>query len=186
MYSKIYIEKKKINLENLVLNKCALDDIAFYELGELLKSPYCKLKNLYLNMNTIPSNVNFLKKLKKNKSMTEIYFNRSNLANNDSDDLMRIMSNTNIEYLYLYKNRLNDFDDCLRMLYRTKLVLTDEEEKKIKNKNSKEEEKKDKKYIMDSCLYNIDLSIFPRSTKIQCSKINKFGVNINTFLQIII
>ena len=150
--------KKQINLENLVLNKCALDDIAFYELGELLKSPYCKLKNLYLNMNMIPSNVNFLKKLKKNKSMTEIYFNRSNIANNDSDDLMRIMSNTNIEYLYLYKNRLNDFDDCLRMLYRTKLVLTDEEEKKIKKKNSKEEGKKDKKYIMDSCLYNIDLS----------------------------
>ena len=145
-------------MENLVLNKCALDDIAFYELGELLKSPYCKLKNLYLNMNMIPSNVNFLKKLKKNKSMTEIYFNRSNIANNDSDDLMRIMSNTNIEYLYLYKNRLNDFDDCLRMLYRTKLVLTDEEEKKIKKKNSKEEGKKDKKYIMDSCLYNIDLS----------------------------
>jgi hypothetical protein len=145
MLNNLY-RKKQICLENLVLSKCILDDISFYELGELLKSPYCKLKNLYLNINNIPSNVNFLKKLKKNKSLTEIYFNKSNIGNNDTDDIMRIMSNTNLEYLYLYKNRLNDFDDCLRMLYRTKLVLTKDEE-----------EKKEKK-IMDSCLYNIDLS----------------------------
>jgi hypothetical protein len=145
MLNNLY-RKKQICLENLVLSKCILDDISFYELGELLKSPYCKLKNLYLNINNIPSNVNFLKKLKKNKSLTEIYFNKSNIGNNDTDDIMRIMSNTNLEYLYLYKNRLNDFDDCLRMLYRTKLVVTKDEE-----------EKKEKK-IMDSCLYNIDLS----------------------------
>jgi Ran GTPase-activating protein (RanGAP) involved in mRNA processing and transport len=62
--NKLYREKK-INLENLILNKCLLDDVAFYELGELLKSKYCKLKNLYLNMNNIPSNINFFKKLKK-------------------------------------------------------------------------------------------------------------------------
>ena len=33
--------KGKIKLENLNLNKCLLDDIAFYEIGELLKSKYC-------------------------------------------------------------------------------------------------------------------------------------------------
>ena len=57
--------KGQTNLENLYLNKCLLDDISFYELGELLKSKYCKLKKLYLNQNNIPSNSNFLKKLKK-------------------------------------------------------------------------------------------------------------------------
>ena len=139
--------QNKICLENLILNKCSLDDVAFYELGELLKSKYCKLKNLYLNMNNIPSNVceNFLKKLKRNKSLTEIYFNKCNLGNNDSDNIMRIISNSNIEYLYLYKNKFNDFDDCLRMLYRTKLVLD-------------KKEKADNNIGGNSSLYNLDLS----------------------------
>ena len=139
--------QKKINLENLILNKCALDDVAFYELGELLASKYCKLKNLYLNMNNIPANVceNFLKKLKKNKSLTEIYFNKCNLANRDADNIMRIMSNSNIEYLYLYKNKFTDFDDCLKILYRTKLVLS-------------KEEKSNNIIRGNSTLYNLDLS----------------------------
>ena len=145
--NKLYREKK-INLENLILNKCLLDDVAFYELGELLKSKYCKLKNLYLNMNNIPSNINFFKKLKKNKSLTEIYFNKSNIGKNDSNNVMRTISNANIEYLYLYKNKFNDFDDCLRMLYRTRLVLADEEKKENGGKILRGE----------SSLYNIDLS----------------------------
>ena len=153
---KLY-RKGKINLENLILNKCSLDDISFYELGELLKSKYCKLKNLFLNMNNIPSNVNFIKKLKKNRGLTEIYFNKSNIGNNDSDNIMRVMSNTNIECLYLYKNRLTDFDDCLRMIYRTKLVLSKEEEEK---------KEKEKEIIHnDSCLYNLDLSNNDYSSK---------------------
>ena len=145
--NKLYREKK-INLENLILNKCLLDDVAFYELGELLKSKYCKLKNLYLNMNNIPSNINFFKKLKKNKSLTEIYFNKSNIGKNDSNNVMRTISNANVEYLYLYKNKFNDFDDCLRMLYRTRLVLADEEKKENGGKILRGE----------SSLYNIDLS----------------------------
>ena len=139
--------KKKIKLENLILNKCLLDDVSFYQLGELLKSKYCKLKNLYLNMNYIPSNVNFLKKLKKNKSLTEIYLNKSNIGNNDIDTTLRIISNTNIEFLYLYKNRFTDFEDCLRLLYRTKLVLANEEK-----------EKGEKIKRAESSLYNLDLS----------------------------
>ena len=139
------------------MNKCSLDDISFYELGELLKSKYCKLKNLFLNMNNIPSNVNFIKKLKKNKGLTEIYFNKSNIGNEDSDNIMRVISNANIECLYLYKNRLTNFDDCLRMIYRTKLVLSKEEEEK---------KEKDKEIIRnDSCLYNLDLSNNDYSSK---------------------
>ena len=97
----------KTKLENLNLNECLLDDIAYYEIGELLKSKYCQLKKLYLNLNNIPSNVNFLKKLKKNRSLTQ---------------------NTNIEYLYLYKNKINDFSQILRIIYRTKLIKKETEE----------------------------------------------------------
>ena len=135
--------KKQINIENLILNKCLLDDIAYYELGELLESRYCKLKNLYLNMNNIPANVNFLKKLKKNKSLIEVYFNKNNIGDDNSDMIARIISNTNIEYLCLYKNKFADFDDCLKILYRTKFISKENEQNIIRE---------------DSSFYNIDLS----------------------------
>ena len=98
-------------------------------------------------MNYIPSNVDFLKKLKKNKSLTEIYLNKINIGNSDIDSTLRIINNTNIEFLYLYKNRFNNFDDCIRMLYRTKLVLAKEEK-----------EKGEKIKRGESSLYNLDLS----------------------------
>ena len=143
---KLYREGK-INLEKLSLNQCLLDDIAFYELGELLKSKYCKLKYLYLNVNNIPSASNFLKKLKKNKSLVEIYFNENNIDNNDTDCILRIISYTNIECLYLYNNKIHDFSQCLRIIYRTKL---------IKDRNNKEV--LEEKIREDANLFNLDVS----------------------------
>jgi len=122
MLKRLYRENKT-KLENLVLNKCALDNSSFYELGELLKSKYCKLKRLYLNTNNIPAHVHFLKKLKKNKILTEVYLNKNNLGNDNIDDIMRIISNTSIQTLYLYKNKIFSFNDILRIIYRTQLVL---------------------------------------------------------------
>ena len=139
---KLYREKK-LNLENLILNNCSLDNISFYELNELLSSKYCKLKNLYLNYNKIPSNSNFFKKLKKNNSLTEIYINESNITNVDLDDIMKIISNTKIENLNIYKNKCNNFDDFLKIIYRTKIVLCEGE---IKENHE------------DAILYNLDLS----------------------------
>ena len=138
----------KTNLDTLFLNKCLLDDIAYYELGELLNCKYCKLKNLYLNDNKIPSCSNFLKKLKKNRSLTQIYFNKSNISNNDTDDIMRVMSNTNAESIYLYMNQITDFTQLVRIIFRTKLVI-----KKEINEN-----KKEKILRGESILFNLDLS----------------------------
>ena len=117
----------KTKLENLYLNKCIFDNSTYYELGELLKCKYCKLKKLYLNYNPIPSNINFLKKLKKNKSLTEIYLNKKDIGNNDAYDLMKIISNTEISHLYLYNNKISNFQEILKILYRTKLINDNEE-----------------------------------------------------------
>ena len=135
--------EEKISLENLNLNNCQLDDISFYELGELLKSRYCKLKRVYLYKSNIPSNIKFLKKLKKNRSLVEIIFNDGNFGNEDADDIMRVMSNSNIQNFNLYKNKFSDFDICLRILNRTKIVHSN---------NTKEKQKE------ESNLYNLDLS----------------------------
>ena len=138
--------KGKTNLENLYLNKCKLDDIAFYELGELLESKYCNLKKLYLNENSIPSNSKFLKKLKKNRALTQIYFNKGNIGNNNTDDIMRVISNCHLDYLYLNNNKISNFDQCLRILYRTK-----------RTKIIKSDEKEGDSYHVPY-LYNLDLS----------------------------
>ena len=135
-------------MENLVLNNCSLSQIDFYELGELLKSKYCKLKAVYLNVNNIPSTVNLIKKLKKNKSLTEICFNGRNLGNRDVNNLMGFMNLSNIESLYLHHNKFSNFGSCLRLIFRTQLI-TCEEEKKVKE---------NKELHIDSSLYNLDLS----------------------------
>ena len=150
---KLY-RSKKIHLENLYLNDCKLDDSSFYELGRLVTCKFCKLKNLYLNRDNIPYNFNFLKKLKKNKSLSEIYFNNGNVGNKQTDDILRIISNGNLQCLYLYNNKITNFNNCLRIINRTRLIS--------KNKSKKEKIIK----RIDSLLYNLDLSnnnIFPKN-----------------------
>ena len=136
----------KTNLENLYLNKCILDDASFYELGELLKSKYCKLKKLSLSQNNKPSNIHFLKKIKKNKTLLEFNFSRNIFGNHDVDDINRIISNTVINHLYLFKNKITNFNELIKIIYRTKLI--------------KEENETDDNVMKDddSILLNLDLS----------------------------
>ena len=149
--------KQQTKLESLYLNNCILDDIAFYELGELLKNKYCKLKNLYLNSNNIPSNVKFLKKLKKNNSLIKIYFNNNNIGNKDTDDIMKIISNTRINCFYLNKNKLTNFSHLIRIIYRTKLIKSEDGED----------------LTSDPYFYNLDLS-YSQSYNKNKSKIDLF------------
>ena len=118
---KLYRQKKS-KIENLILNRCSLDESSFYELSELLKSKYCKLKKIYFNSNPIPGNFNFLKRLKKNKSLVEIYFNKAEINNSSVEDILKIISHSNVRILYLFKNDFNNFNDFLRILYRTKII----------------------------------------------------------------
>ena len=119
--------KNKTKLETLYLVNCKLDDIAFYELGELLKSKYCKLKNLYLNKNTLPSNVNFLKALKKNRSLKELNIYNCEIDSEQTDAIDRIISNTNLEVLYLNDNKIHNFNDYLRIISRNSLVKKEDD-----------------------------------------------------------
>ena len=145
MLKRLYRESK-INLENLYLNKCTLDDASFYELGELLKSKYCKLKRLYLSQNNKVSNINFLKKLKKNRSLIELNFSKSNIGAHDLADIKKIISNTSIKHLYLYKNKITDFNELIRTLFRTRLIKEEfENEDNVMNND-------------DALLLNLDLS----------------------------
>ena len=137
----------KTSLENLIINKSNLDNSSFYELGELLKCKYCGLKRLYLNTNIIPKKAHFLRKLKKNKCLTEIMLNKTSIDNNNTNEIMRLISNTQLDTIYLYKNKITNFNDCLRIIGRTKLIKIINDEKEVK---------KD-----PSFLFNLDLSENP-------------------------
>lgn len=137
--------KNQSKLEILYLNNCLLDDISFYELGELLKSKYCKLKCLCLNENRIPSNINFFKALKKNESLEEIYFYGCKINSEKTDEIERIINNTNLQKLYLNSNIIHDFNQYIRILYRTTLV---------KNNNIKRENI----FINNPTLFNLNMN----------------------------
>ena len=81
-----------------------------------------------MNSNNIPSNAKILKKLKKNNSLIEIYFNNSNIGNKDTDDIMKIISNTGIKSFYLNKNKITNFSQLIRIIYRTKLIKSENRE----------------------------------------------------------
>ena len=141
---KLY-RKGKTKLEILKLNNCHLDNESFYELGELISSKYCKLKKLYLRSNN-DKNINFshfLKKLKKNNSITEIYLGKTSIYNNNVDEILRIISNAKIRHLYLNSVNIENYIELLRIIYRTKIIK--EENDKYIN-------------INESFLFNLDLS----------------------------
>ena len=127
---KLY-RQKKTKLETLILNKSVLNDSSLYELGELLKCKYCKLKKIYLSNSPIPWNVKFLKKLKYNKSLEELYLSKCEINDSSINDIYKIISFSNIRTFYLPKNKLNNFNNFLRILYRTKIIKKDQ--KNIKN-----------------------------------------------------
>jgi hypothetical protein len=135
-----------------------LDKYSFYELGELLKCKYCGLKRLYLNTNIIPKQANFLRKLKKNKCLSEIMLNKTSINDDNTNEIMRLISNTQLETIYLYKNKISNFNDCLRIIGRTKLIKIIEDEKEVKKENS--------------FLLNLDLSDNP------CSNLNTSKIDI--------
>ena len=109
---KLYREKKT-KLETLILVKCILNNNDFYELGELLKSKYCQLKCLCISQNIIPSEINFFNSLKKNRSLKEIYLYDCGINSEKSDEIDRIISNSNLEIIHLNANPIYDFNQFI-------------------------------------------------------------------------
>ena len=138
--------RKKTNLETLILINCRLDNHDFYELGELLKSKYCQLKCLCLSMNKIPSNINFFKSLKKNRSLKEIYLYNCGISSDKEDEINRIISNLNFEKLYLYANQIHDYNKYISIIYRNCLIKNKEE---IENRNISYDK---------PCLFNLNIN----------------------------
>ena len=145
---KKYYQQQKTKIETLMINNCELSDDSFIELGELLKCKFCALQKLYLIGNNFDKHTAFLKKIKFNKNLKEFYIGKNNINNEDDEDINRIISNTKINQLYLFQTEMNNFKNCLNVIYRARIV-----------KNNKE--KKNKKIVIDkdnAILKSLDMS----------------------------
>ena len=131
---KLLYRKKKSKLEKLYLNSCFLDKSSLYELCELLKNKYCKLKCLYLNLNYINDNQaeQLLKAIKNNHSLKEIYLGRNFIGNSSTDNINKAISRPHgsLKILYLNQNEIKNNDNLLRIVSRTKIIYSKEEDKK--------------------------------------------------------
>ena len=125
--------QKKSKLENLNINKCNLNSLSIYELCQCLKSKYCKLKCLYININFLNDyNVEpLLIAIKKNNSIKKIYFGRNFIGNSSTDKIGKIISRfrDSLEVLYLNQNEIRNNDNLLRIVSRTKIVYSNEEDR---------------------------------------------------------
>ena len=130
---KLYYRKNKTKLQKLNLNKCFFDKTSLYELCECLKSKYCKLKYLYLNVNYINdfSAQPLLDAIKKNSSLKEVYFNRNLIGNSSISNIGKVISRfrNSLEVFYLSQNEIKNNDHLLRIASRTKIVYSNEEDK---------------------------------------------------------
>ena len=130
---KLYYRKNKTKLEKLNLNKCFLNKSSLYELCECLKSKYCKLKYLYLNLNYMNdfSAQPLLDAIKKNNSLKEVYLNKNLIGNSSIQNIGKVISRfrNSLEVFYLSQNEIKNNDNLLRIACRTKIIYSNEENK---------------------------------------------------------
>ena len=130
---KLYYRKNKTKLEKLNLNKCFLNKSSLYELCECLKSKYCKLKYLYLNLNYMNdfSAQPLLDAIKKNNSLKEVYLNKNLIGNSSIQNIGKVISRfrNSLEVFYLSQNEIKNNDNLLRIASRTKIIYSNEENK---------------------------------------------------------
>jgi len=130
---KLYYRQKKTKLERLNLNKCTLNKSSLYELCDCLKSKWCKLKYLYLNINYINdfNSEPLLNAIKKNNSLRELYLSRNFIGNSSVQNIGKVISRfrNSLEVIYLNQNEIKNNDNLLRIASRTKVVYSSEEDR---------------------------------------------------------
>ena len=130
---KLLYRQKKSKLVKLNINKTSLDSSSIYELCQLLKSKFCKLESLYLNINYINDYdaEPLLDAIKKNNSLKEVYLSRNFIGNSSTDKIGKVISrfHESLEVLYLNQNEIRNNENLLRIAARTKVIYSIEEDR---------------------------------------------------------
>ena len=149
-----YRTNKNYKFSSLYFVLSNLDINSILGLDDLISDEYCRLKHLNLNYNNLNNYAgdNLLKHLKNNKSLRDIYLYGCNIGNSKINLLNDIMRFSYLNWLYLYKNQINNFENLIRLFSNTKLIGLS----KI-NINS-ENQKKSEDLDHLPCLNNLDIS----------------------------
>ena len=131
---KLLTRKRRLKLENLIINKCSICKEAIYELCEFLKCKFCNLKKLQLNINNIKDDLakSLLKSIKKNTSLKEVYLGRNFISDISTENICKIISrpNCSLYTLYLDNNEIKNNDNLLRIIARTKILYSPSDKEK--------------------------------------------------------
>ena len=148
-----YRTDKNYNFESLFFVLSNLDINSIIGLDDLISDEKCRLKHLNLNYNNLNNYAgdNLLKHLKYNKSLLDIYLYGCNIGNSKINLLNDIMRYSSLNWLYLYKNQINNFENLIRLFSNTKLI-------NLSKINIEKEQQKKTEDLVLPCLNNLDIS----------------------------
>ena len=123
---------KKCKIKTLLLISVDLSIKSILILAELIKNKFCLIENLNLNNNNLNNFAGeiFLKNVQKNKNLTELYLYNCNLSDKNFESLSNIIKFSNVNWLYLYKNKINNYENILKLIANTNLIGIDKKNSK--------------------------------------------------------
>ena len=112
------------NLEQLFLSDNQADIDSILELANCIKLKYFKLKILVINnwnLNNF-AGIKFLKNLKYNRQLEELYIYKSGINNSFIKSISNIIKYTNINILSLYKSNLSIMEMIIKIYSKIQLI----------------------------------------------------------------
>jgi hypothetical protein len=120
----LYKRNKDYNLEQLFLSDNQADKDSILELANCIKLKYFKLKILVINnwnLNNF-AGIKFLKNLKYNRQLEELYIYKSGINNSFIKSISNIIKYTNINILSLYKSNLSIMEMIIKIYSKIQLI----------------------------------------------------------------
>ena len=120
----LYKRNKNYNLEQLFLSDNQADIDSILELANCIKLKYFKLKILVINnwnLNNF-AGIKFLKNLKYNRQLEELYIYKSGINNSFIKSISNIIKYTNINILSLYKSNLSIMEMIIKIYSKIQLI----------------------------------------------------------------
>jgi len=124
MMKKLHKKNEKYNLKILLLSMISLKPKGINELSKLIISKKCSIEILCLNYNNLNNSAgyNFMKNIKYNHSLKELYLYNCEIKNNFVNNIKNIIRLSEINTLSLYQNNINIFENIIKLYNLFKII----------------------------------------------------------------
>jgi len=147
-----YRKNKDYKLNSLYFAYANFDVNSISSLDDMISDEKCRLRHLNLNYNNLNNYAGekLLKHLKNNKNLRDLYLYGCSLGNSKINLLNDVMRFSYLNWLYLYKNQISNFENLIRLFSNTKLINL--------SKINIENEQKKSDNLIQPFLNNLDVS----------------------------